>query len=162
MSDVNKAIVLGRLGFDPEVRETKGGSLVAQLRLATNEWIGSGAERKERTEWHRVTFFGRLAEISRDYLKRGSLLYVEGRLRTNEWTDKDGKRHRTTEIMGDVMRMLDGRGVRAGDVGTSGDGAKAEVPIPKSENRDLFEGAAREGAAREGAAREGVATRRAA
>jgi single-strand DNA-binding protein len=139
MSDVNKALVLGRLGFDPEVRETKGGSLIASLRVATSEWTGSGAERKERTEWHRITFFGRLAEISRDYLKRGSLVYVEGRLRTSEWNDKDGKKHRTTEIVGEVIRMLDGRGARRVETEKGSVVEKPGAPSAKCESRDLFD-----------------------
>ncbi len=142
MSDVNKALILGRLGFEPEIRSTKAGSIIAQLRVATNEWVGSGAERKERTEWHRVTFFGRLAEIARDYLKRGSLVYVEGRLRTNEWLDKDGKKHRTTEILGDVVRTLDGKGVRRVESATSGNGARAPAAGSKGESRDLFDAVA--------------------
>ncbi|MBI3073438.1 MAG: single-stranded DNA-binding protein [Deltaproteobacteria bacterium] len=147
MSDVNKALILGRLGFDPEMRATKAGAPIAQLRVATNEWSGSGAERKERTEWHRITLFGRLAEISRDYLKRGSLVYVEGRIRTSEWIDKDGKKHRTTEIVGDVIRMLDGKGVRRVETQSGVAVPKAKAQTPLGESRDLFEGSPREGLA---------------
>lgn len=109
---VNKVILIGNLGADPEVRYTQGGSAVAKLRMATSEqWRDRNTgETQERTEWHRVVFFGKLAEIVQQYLKKGSKIYVEGRLQTNKWQDQSGQDRYTTEIIADVMQMLDSRG----------------------------------------------------
>ena len=107
---VNKVILVGNLGGDPEVRYTSGGSAVANVTLATTEsWKDkSSGEKQEKTEWHRVAFFGRLAEIAGEYLKKGSQIYVEGSLRTREW-EKDGVKRYTTEIVANEMQMLGGR-----------------------------------------------------
>jgi single-strand DNA-binding protein len=108
---VNKAILVGRLGRDPETRYTSGGQAVANFTLATDETFKDRAgERQKRTEWHRVVLWGKLAEIAQQYLKKGQLVYVEGRIQTRQWEDKrDGQKRSTTEIVGNVMRMLGSR-----------------------------------------------------
>lgn len=109
---VNKVILIGNLGDDPEVRYTASGAAVANVRLATNEtWRDKeSGEQQERTEWHRVVFFGRLAEIVSEYLKKGSQIYLEGRLQTRKWQDKDGNDRWSTEIVANEMQMLGSRG----------------------------------------------------
>lgn len=109
---INKVILIGNLGQDPEVRYTANQSAVANVRIATSEtWKDKATgEQKEQTEWHSVVFFGRLAEIVSEYLKKGSQIYVEGRLRTRKWQDKEGQDRYTTEIVADEMQMLGGRG----------------------------------------------------
>jgi single-strand DNA-binding protein len=109
---INKAILIGNLGKDPETRYTAGGSAVTNIRIATNEtWKDKQTgEQQERTEWHAVVFFGRLAEIAAEYLRKGSTVYVEGRLQTRKWQDKDGQDRYTTEIVANEMQMLGGRG----------------------------------------------------
>jgi len=108
---VNKAILIGNLGADPEVRYTPGGSAVANLTLATSSaWRDkSSGELQERTEWHRIVFFNRLAEIVGEYLHKGSKVYVEGALRTRKWQDKSGTDRYTTEIIANEMQILDSR-----------------------------------------------------
>ncbi len=109
---INKVILIGNLGNDPDVRYTSGGSPIANVSLATSEsWRDKETgDQQERTEWHRIVFFGRLAEIVSEYLRKGSKVYVEGRLRTNKWQDRDGNDRYTTEIVAYDMQMLDGRG----------------------------------------------------
>lgn len=109
---VNKVTLIGNLGADPEVRYTANGSAVANIRLATAEsWRDKeSGEQQERTEWHRVVFFSRLAEIVGEYLKKGSQVYIEGRLQTRKWQDRDGNDRYTTEIVANEMQMLGGRG----------------------------------------------------
>jgi len=119
---VNKAIIVGNLGRDPEVRYTANGSAVANVTVATSEsWKDKqSGERQERTEWHRVVFFGRLAEIAEEYLKKGSQVYIEGSIRTQKWQDKESGQDRyTTEIVARDMQMLGSRGGEAS--GGSGD-----------------------------------------
>jgi single-strand DNA-binding protein len=113
MASVNKVILIGNLGRDPETRYMPNGEAVTNVNLATTEtWKDrASGERQEKTEWHRVTFYRRLAEIAGEYLKKGSQVYVEGRLETRKWTDKEGKDRYTTEIIANEMRML---GSRAG------------------------------------------------
>jgi single-strand DNA-binding protein len=113
---VNKAILVGRLGRDPETRYTSGGQAVANFTLATDETFKDrSGERQKRTEWHRIVLWGKLAEIAQQYLKKGMLVYVEGRIQTRQWEDKrDGQKRQTTEIVGNVMRMLTSRGEGAG------------------------------------------------
>ena len=108
---INKVILIGNLGNDPDVRYTSGGSPVANLSLATSEtWRDKETgDQKERTEWHRVVFFGRLAEIASEYLRKGSRIYTEGRLQTRKWQDRDGNERYTTEVVGNEMQMLDSR-----------------------------------------------------
>lgn len=115
MASVNKVILIGNLGRDPEVRFLPSGEAVANFSIATTEkWKDKSGELKEQTEWHRISFFGRQAEICGEYLKKGSAVYVEGRLQTRKWTDKDGNERYTTEIRGDRMQLLGGRGAGAG------------------------------------------------
>lgn len=110
MSSVNKVIILGRLGADPEVRFTPSGDAVCNLSVATSEnWKDKAGERQERTEWHRVVLYRRLAEVAGEYLKKGRPVYLEGRLQTNKWQTKDGQDRYTTEIIGDQMKMIGGR-----------------------------------------------------
>lgn len=113
---INKVILIGNLGQDPEFRSTGSGQPIASFSLATSEsWKDkTSGERIERTEWHRIAVWGRLAEVCRDYLHKGSKVYVEGRLQTRKWQDKDGNDRYTTEIVANEMQMLDGRG-DAGD-----------------------------------------------
>ena len=108
---VNKVIIVGNLGKDPETRYMPSGSAVTNLRIATTEaWKDKqSGEQQERTEWHAVAMFGRLAEIAAEYLRKGSQVYIEGKLRTRKWQDKEGKDRYTTEIRGDVMQMLGSR-----------------------------------------------------
>jgi len=109
---VNKVILIGNLGKDPETRYMPSGSAVTNLTLATSEsWKDKqSGEQQERTEWHKVAMFGRLAEIAAEYLRKGSQVYVEGKLRTRKWQDKEGKDRWTTEIVADEMHMLGGKG----------------------------------------------------
>ena len=109
---INKAIIVGNLGADPEIRYTANGNAVSNVTVATSEsWKDrQSGERQEKTEWHRVVFFGRLAEIAGEYLKKGSKVYVEGRLQTRKWEDKNGQERYTTEIVASEMQMLDSRG----------------------------------------------------
>ena len=108
---INKVILIGNVGNDPEVRYSPSGSAVTSLTIATNEtWKDkTSGEAQERTEWHRVVFFTRLAEIAGEYLKKGSKVYIEGSLRTRKWQDKEGVDRYTTEIVGAEMQMLDGK-----------------------------------------------------
>jgi single-strand DNA-binding protein len=108
MASVNKVIIVGNLGADPETRYTPGGDAVTNIRVATTDkWKDKASgEMKEATEWHRISFFGRLAEVAGEYLKKGSQVYVEGSLRTRKWQDKDGQDRYSTDIRGDVMQML--------------------------------------------------------
>ncbi|WP_200261226.1 single-stranded DNA-binding protein, partial [Halorhodospira neutriphila] len=109
---INKVILIGNLGRDPEVRYTASGSAVANVTLATSEsWRDrQTGEQQERTEWHRLVFFGRLAEIAGEYLRKGSKIYVEGRLQTRKWQDQNNQDRYTTEIVANEMQMLDSRG----------------------------------------------------
>ena len=128
MSGVNKAIILGRLGRDPEVRHTASGSAVANVNIATNsQWTDKvSGERQEHTEWHRVVFFGRLAEIVQQYLTKGSQVYVEGRLQTRKWQDNTGQDRYTTEIVANEMQMLGGQMGGAAPTHTARDATGAE------------------------------------
>ncbi len=109
---LNKVMLIGNLGADPEIRYTAGGAAVANVRMATAEsWRDKDSgETQERTEWHRVVFFGRLAEIVEQYVKKGSQIYIEGRLQTRKWQDKEGNEKSSTEIVASEMQMLGGRG----------------------------------------------------
>ncbi len=109
---VNKVILVGNLGRDPEIRYSANGQAIANVNIATSEsWKDKNTgEKQEKTEWHRIVFFGRLAEIVGEYLKKGSQIYVEGRLQTRKWQDKEGKDRYTTEIVANEMQMLGSRG----------------------------------------------------
>ncbi len=122
MRGVNKVILIGNLGRDPEIRYTRDGTAVANLNLATSEsWKDSQGERQERTEWHRVVAWDKLAEIAKEYLAKGKQVYIEGRLQTRSWEDKDGHKRYTTEVRADQMVMLGGRG---------GDGGARDADSP--------------------------------
>jgi len=118
---VNKVIILGNVGADPELRYTPGGAAVTNFNIATNEsWTDNNSERQERTEWHRIVVWGRLAEICNQYLRKGSKVYIEGRLQTRSWEGQDGQKRYTTEVVAREMQMLDGRGDMDGGGGSNG------------------------------------------
>ena len=125
---INKVIIVGNLGGDPETRYMPSGSAVTNLTVATNEsWKDKQTgEQKDRTEWHKVAMFNRLAEIAAEYLRKGSQVYIEGKLRTRKWQDKNGQDRWTTEIIADEMQMLGGRG-GAGGGGAGGGGGSAPM-----------------------------------
>ena len=122
---INKVIIVGNLGQDPETRYMPSGSAVTNFTVATNEsWKDKQTgEQKDRTEWHRVAMFNRLAEVAAEYLRKGSQVYIEGKLRTRKWQDKDGQDRYTTEIIADEMQMLGGRGGAGGGGGSFGGGS---------------------------------------
>ena len=123
MASVNKAIIVGNLGADPDLKYLPSGDAVVNMSIATTDkWKDKDGEQKEATEWHRVSFFGKLAEVCGQYLKKGSSVYVEGSIRTRKWQDKDGQDRYTTEIRGDRMQML----------GSKQDSAPASSPAPKA------------------------------
>jgi single-strand DNA-binding protein len=131
MASVNKVIIVGNLGRDPETRYLPSGEAVTNISVATTDtWKDKASgEKKEQTEWHRVAFFGRLAEIAGEYLKKGSQVYIEGSLRTRKWQDKEGKERYTTEIRADTMQML---GSRAGAGEPRGE-PRSEPPAPRGD-----------------------------
>jgi single-strand DNA-binding protein len=138
MASVNKVILIGNLGRDPEVRYAPSGSAICNVTLATSrQWKDkTSGERQEETEWHRVVFYDRLAEIAGEYLKKGRPVYVEGRLKTRKWTDKDGVEKYTTEIIADQMQLLGSREGGGGDDMGGGDGqrsAPASRPAPAAQ-----------------------------
>jgi single-strand DNA-binding protein len=144
MASVNKVILIGNLGSDPEMRTTANGTAVANFRIATNEqWTNRNGERAERTEWHRIVAWGRTAEICNQYLRKGRSVYIEGRLQTRQWDDRDGNRRYTTEVIAQVMQML----------GRPGD--REEVPAggPAYENEEFYDQTAGAGAGSEGGGR---------
>ena len=123
MASVNKVILVGNLGADPEIRYLPSGEAVANLRLATTDtWKDKDGNKQEATEWHRVSFFGRQAEVCGQYLKKGSQIYVEGSIRTRKWQDKEGQDRYTTEIRGERMQMLGGRQGAGEEPARGGDG----------------------------------------
>jgi len=135
MASVNKVILVGNLGKDPETRYTTGGDAVTNIRIATTDtWKDKAGEKQEKTEWHSIVFFGRQAEIAAEYLKKGRQIYVEGRLQTRKWQDKEGQDRYTTEIVADRMQML---GNREG----AGGGANSGEPPPEREPRPSSGGA---------------------
>jgi single-strand DNA-binding protein len=154
MASVNKVILVGNLGRDPEVRYSPDGAAISNFSIATTDtWRDKATgEKKESTEWHRIVFFGKTAEIVAQYLKKGSAVYVEGALRTRKWTDKEGQERYTTEVVGDRMQMLGGRSggsMGGGDeefdqrppqasTGASGSGGRAGNHAPASA-MDSFE-----------------------
>lgn len=126
---INKVIIVGNLGADPETRYMPSGSAVTNLRVATSEsWKDKQTgEQQERTEWHRVAMFGRLAEIAAEYLRKGSQVYLEGSLRTRKWQDNNGNDRWSTEIVANEMQMLGGRGDASAPARTSSGGGQAAV-----------------------------------
>ncbi|MBH9551653.1 single-stranded DNA-binding protein [Inhella gelatinilytica] len=133
MASVNKVIVLGNLGRDPELRYTPSGAPVCNVSIATTRnWKSKDSgERQEETEWHRVVFYDRLAEIAGQYLKKGRPVYVEGRLKTRKWQDKEGRDQYTTEIIAEQMQLLGGREEGGFDRGGSDDYSQ-EAPAPRA------------------------------
>ena len=126
---INKAILIGNLGADPEVRYTQNGAAVANFNIATTEnWVKDG-QKEERTEWHRIVAFARLGEICGEYLSKGSKVYIEGRIQTRQWDDKDGNKRYTTEIVAREMKMLSSRGAGADQGG--GGSVPEEPPLPE-------------------------------
>ena len=127
MASINKVMLIGNLGKDPEIRYMPSGDAIANLTLATTEnWKDKAGEKQEKTEWHRVSMFGRLAEIAGEYLKKGSSVYIEGKLQTRKWQDKDGIEKYSTEVVAETMQMLGSRqGMGGGDGG--GDYARASA-----------------------------------
>jgi single-strand DNA-binding protein len=126
---VNKAILIGRLGKDPEVRYTPDGTMVTNFNLATDEqWKDKSGEKVQKTEWHRIVTFGKLAEICGNYLVKGKLVFVEGRIQTRSWEDKDGVKRFTTEIVANNMQMLDSKGQAKADSAASDAATPGNVP----------------------------------
>ena len=149
MASVNKVILVGNLGRDPETRYTTGGDAVTNIREATTEtWKDKNGEKQEKTEWHTVVFFGRQAEIAGEYLKKGRQVYIEGRLQTRKWQDKEGQDRYTTEIVADRMQMLGSResggassapadsGEREPVAAGAGGGGRKASPAPAKKNVD--------------------------
>ena len=127
---INKVILVGNLGQDPEVRYTQSGSAITNISVATTDsWTDKqSGQRQDRTEWHRVVFFNRLAEIAGEYLRKGSQVYIEGRLQTRKWQDQQGQDRYTTEIVAAEMQMLGGRGDNAGGGMPQGGGYGQQAP----------------------------------
>ncbi|MGE5665139.1 MAG: single-stranded DNA-binding protein [Betaproteobacteria bacterium] len=146
MASVNKVILVGNLGKDPETRYTADGAAITNITLATSRrYKDSSGQQQEETEWHRVAFFGRLAEIAGEYLKKGRSVYVEGRLRTRKWQDKEGQDRYTTEIVAENMQMLGGREGMGG--GAAGADFETEEPAPRATARPAARPAASKPAA---------------
>ena len=136
---INKVIVVGNLGADPDTRYMPSGGAVTNLSIATSEsWKDKQTgEQKERTEWHKVAMFGRLAEIAAEYLRKGSQVYIEGKLRTRKWQDREGNDRYTTEIIADEMQMLGGRGGGGGSAPMRDDSGPSSAPPPQSSSDDF-------------------------
>ena len=138
MGSVNKVILVGNLGRDAELRYTPGGAAVATLNMATTEtWTDKGGQRQEKTEWHRVVFWGKVAESLTEYLTKGKQVYVEGRLETRQWNDKDGNKRYTTEIKGDKIVLLGGGGQRGGGGASRGGGEESMGGTQPSHGADV-------------------------
>jgi single-strand DNA-binding protein len=152
MSGVNKVILIGNLGRDPETRYMPSGKAATNFSIATSERFKDRetGEPQERTEWHRIATFDRLAEVAAEYLKKGSKVYIEGRLRTRKWQDKEGKDRYSTEIIADQMQMLDSRGMAAG-AGAAG------APVASGVEGGDFRGTGPPGRGRPGKAASGTA-----
>jgi single-strand DNA-binding protein len=143
---INKVILVGHLGADPETRALPSGTTVANIRVATSEsWKDKqSGDQQERTEWHNVAMFGRLGEIAAEYLRKGSQVYIEGRLRTRKWQDKQGNDRYTTEIIANDMQMLGGRGGGGGGGGGNAEGRASREreqaePVTTSTEKDDFD-----------------------
>ncbi|OGT99527.1 MAG: single-stranded DNA-binding protein [Geobacteraceae bacterium GWB2_52_12] len=136
MASLNKVMLIGNLGKDPEVRFTASGQAVASFSLATSEkFKGKSGEMEERTEWHNITLWGKLAEIAGEYLSKGKTVYIEGRLQTRKWQDKSGNDRYTTDIVGDKMQMLSAKGERSG----GGDSSSAQKSTAASYEEPPFQ-----------------------
>jgi single-strand DNA-binding protein len=134
---INKAILVGRLGKDPEVRYTPEGLMVTNFTVATDEqWRDKAGEKVQKTEWHRIVTFGKLAEICGKYLVKGKLVFIEGRIQTRSWDDKDGMKRFTTEVVASNMQMLDSKGQKDDDNGrdnSSYPNSPSDVPVPNDD-----------------------------
>ena len=131
---INKVILVGRLGRDPELRYTPSGTAVANFSVATDErWSSAGGEAQSRTEWHNIVVWSKLAEICNQYLTKGRLVFIEGRIQTRDWEDKDGNKRRTTEIVASDMKMLGGRRENA----PGGQTVPAETESPSESSSDM-------------------------
>ena len=139
---VNKVILVGRLGRDPETRYTGGGQAVANFSLATDEsYRDKNGERQKRTEWHKIVVWGKQAEIAQQYLKKGSLVFIEGRIQSREWQDKEGQKRTSFEIVANNFRMLGGRGDGAAGSGGSFSGGSRSEDREQAGHADDFGGA---------------------
>jgi single-strand DNA-binding protein len=137
---VNKVILIGNLGADPEVRFTPGGQAVANFRIATSDtWTDKNGQKQERTEWHRIVVWGKLAELCGEYLKKGRQCYVEGRLQTREWTDKENRKNYTTEVVANSVTFLGGRD--GAGAGMGGGGSRGSSQGSRSSGPDYDYGA---------------------
>jgi single-strand DNA-binding protein len=145
MASVNKVILIGNVGRDPEIRFTQAGEPIANFTLATNEvWNDKSGQKQERTEWHRVEVFGKTAQVVRDYVTKGRSVYIEGSIRYEEWTDKDGNKRNTTRVRvsgpGSRLVMLGGRGEGGGGGARSSGGASPSEPqSPPAEGGEEFQ-----------------------
>ena len=135
---VNRVILVGRLGKDPETRYTSGGQAVCHFSMATDETYKDRAgERQKRTEWHRIVVWAKQAEIAHQYLHKGSLIYLEGRIQTRQWDDREGQKRTTFEIVATNFRMLGGRGDASAAAAGAGGGAEAEAQTPVTSAEDV-------------------------
>lgn len=140
MASINKVIIVGNLGREPETRYMPSGDAICNIAIATTDkWKDKGTgEQKESTEWHRVAFFGKLAEIAGQYLAKGSSVYIEGKLRTRKWTDKDGVEKYTTEIIADTMQMLGGKAGGEPAARNSAPARQASKPAADFDDADVI------------------------
>jgi len=138
MAGVNKVILIGNLGADPEVRYLTNGTTVANFRIATSEnRLNKTGEKTTITEWHRIVAFGKLAEICRDYLSKGKQVYIEGKIRSRSWDDKEGNKRFTTEILANQMQMLGSAGGSGGIAGPEKEGATTESEPPPIQDDEV-------------------------
>ncbi len=137
MAGLNKVILIGNLGRDPELRYTANGQPVANFTLATTEsWTNKSGEREQRTEWHRIVTWGRLAEICGEHLNKGKQVYVEGRLQTRDWEDREGNKRKTTEVTANQVLMLGRRGDGPGDPSSPPDAPEGSPPETSPDGSD--------------------------
>jgi single-strand DNA-binding protein len=138
---INKVILVGNLGADPETRYTASGAAITNIRIATSEsWRDKqSGDRQERTEWHRIVFFNRLAEIAGEYLRKGSQVYIEGSLRTRKWQDQSGQDRYTTEVVANEMQMLGGRGEGGGSPAQDSGFRDSAKPAKAEQGEDDFQ-----------------------
>lgn len=135
---INKAILIGRLGADPEVRYTQDGTMVTTFNLATNEqWKDKNGNKEQRTEWHRIVTFRKLAEICGNYLSKGSLVYIDGRIQTRTWEDKEGNKRYTTEIVAQNMQMLDRKDSEGGQAPGGWESGSGSFSGPQAPDDDV-------------------------
>lgn len=141
MASVNKVILVGNLGRDPEMRYMPSGDAIASFSVATTDtWKDKSGAKQEKTEWHRISMFGKQAEIAGQYLKKGSSVYIEGRLQTRKWTDKEGHERQTTEVVADRMQMLGGRGGNAFEVMDDEGDAPQQRPASRPQSQPQSSG----------------------